>query len=607
MSTVFSEQEAWASHRSGAGVTSLGDGAHPVPLERADGLAIAAIVALWSVSAILAGPRGDFPLNDDWAYGLPVKWLVETGRLRFTDWQCMTLIAQVGWGTLFVGLTGFSFTALRISTLVLGAIGLAATYLTAREFGLPRWLATVLAGLLAVNPVVFGLSLTFLTDVPFWAITTAGIFFLMRGSHRGHGASLWVGWSLILAAALVRQVALAVPLGMVVALALKDGLGRSWLLRAVVPAALLFVLVSIYPMIVQATIGLPSQYYKPQAAMKLTIVELLKFRPGALKPLLSAIGCGLLHLGWWLLPMLLLLPGPQSADRRRRGILPTAAAGMAVLVTALLWATGNLMPLGDDGKILVDLGIGPRTLAHGPPPAPVLFWVIVTAASAYGASWIVLTIALAACRELRLLVSRSGREAIWRVAFLTITGVVYYGAFASFAAWFDRYLLLEAVVVGLLVAWGASRLAGGLPRPSSLAIGTATALALSYWGFAVVASHDYLAWNRARWEVCQDLMTTRHVTPATIDGGFEFNKFYYWVDRPGGTYQPGDDPFGQPGRGDEARDEGQFAVEFGERPGFTVLSRGLVDRWSPLSPGEVLVLERNKEPLAVPAPLQAVP
>ena len=49
-------------------------------------------------AAFAIRPLGDFPLNDDWAFALPVKWLVERGQLQFTDWQAMTLIGQVTLG-----------------------------------------------------------------------------------------------------------------------------------------------------------------------------------------------------------------------------------------------------------------------------------------------------------------------------------------------------------------------------------------------------------------------------------------------------------------------------------------------------------------------------
>ena len=61
-------------------------------------------------------PVGDFPLNDDWAYGLPVEVLLRDHKLRFTDWQWASLVAQVCWGAACLP-GGFSYTALRSPTL----------------------------------------------------------------------------------------------------------------------------------------------------------------------------------------------------------------------------------------------------------------------------------------------------------------------------------------------------------------------------------------------------------------------------------------------------------------------------------------------------------
>src|SRR5262245_36861353 len=43
---------------------------------RADAPCYAALGLLWVVMAFLAKPIGDFPINDDWVYGLSVKALL---------------------------------------------------------------------------------------------------------------------------------------------------------------------------------------------------------------------------------------------------------------------------------------------------------------------------------------------------------------------------------------------------------------------------------------------------------------------------------------------------------------------------------------------------
>jgi hypothetical protein len=81
------------------------------------------LALIWTFMVIVVNPVGNFPLNDDWAYGYSVQALVENGQLRFSDWTASNLFGQVLWGALFCLPFGFSFTALRLSTAVLGFVG----------------------------------------------------------------------------------------------------------------------------------------------------------------------------------------------------------------------------------------------------------------------------------------------------------------------------------------------------------------------------------------------------------------------------------------------------------------------------------------------------
>ena len=81
-------------------------------------------LAVFAVAVVLVNPVGDFPLNDDWSYGSAVKGLVEQGVYRLSDWTAMPLLTQVLWGSLFSLPAGFSFTALRFSTLAMSLLAL---------------------------------------------------------------------------------------------------------------------------------------------------------------------------------------------------------------------------------------------------------------------------------------------------------------------------------------------------------------------------------------------------------------------------------------------------------------------------------------------------
>jgi hypothetical protein len=44
--------------------------------------------------------------------------------------------------------------------------------------------------------------------------------------------------------------------------------------------------------------------------------------------------------------------------------------------------------------------------------------------------------------------------------------------------------------------------------------------------FSSCLSHDYLSWNRARWQGINYLVKDLKITPGFIDGGIEFNGWY---------------------------------------------------------------------------------
>ena len=96
---------------------------------------IAILIIVWGIAICLVNPIGNFPLNDDWAYGRSVKWLVEEGELRYVGWTATNLFSQILWGALFCLPFGFSFTVLRLSTLVLGIVGVIATYCLLKGIG----------------------------------------------------------------------------------------------------------------------------------------------------------------------------------------------------------------------------------------------------------------------------------------------------------------------------------------------------------------------------------------------------------------------------------------------------------------------------------------
>src|SRR5438552_7723253 len=133
-------------------------------------MCLAAIAVGWVALLLIIPPQHEYPIIDDWIYARSVQHQVATGAFEMPAQSQASLVGLTLWGTLWVRLFGFSFTVLTYSTLVLAVAALYAFYGIAREVGAPPWGALLGTGLLAVNPIFFHLSYSFMTDVPFMSL-----------------------------------------------------------------------------------------------------------------------------------------------------------------------------------------------------------------------------------------------------------------------------------------------------------------------------------------------------------------------------------------------------------------------------------------------------
>lgn len=204
------------------------------------GVSLIAVFVLFLAAIALVNPFREAPYDDDWAFGETVKHLLETGHYRLNDWLAPNMPFQTIWGALFCLPASYSFAALRLSTIVLALIGLVAFRALSVEHGIGRGAANLLTLCLASSPLFFKLSLSFLSDVPFVAVTLVATYCYTR-TLRDERWSSWLAASLAATAAIfIRQFGVALVAGLALVW-LADA--RRWrrfsqyLLGVVVPAA----------------------------------------------------------------------------------------------------------------------------------------------------------------------------------------------------------------------------------------------------------------------------------------------------------------------------------------------------------------------------------
>src|SRR5204862_4829716 len=178
---------------------------------------------IWICMVALTNPVGDFPLNDDWAYGYSVPKVIRAGATSF-----LRLDRPESFWTGVVGLTllfAVWFFVYRFAIIYCGSRACRSprNYGILRELKTSRSIATLGALALACCPIYFALSLTFMTDVPFTAFAIASLYFFIRGMRTESRLTIAVSFLLATMAILIRQTGLALPVAFACALLTKKG------------------------------------------------------------------------------------------------------------------------------------------------------------------------------------------------------------------------------------------------------------------------------------------------------------------------------------------------------------------------------------------------
>jgi hypothetical protein len=542
---------------------------------------ISILSIFWILSIILVDPRGDFPLNDDWSYGIAVKNLIERGGFYPTPWTSMPLISQTLWGAIFCIPFGFSFTVLRFSTLSLGLIGIAATYLLLRQIGSNRSLAITGACILAANPIYFSLSHTFMTDVPFTAFLVLALLFFVFYLQKESNIYLIIGGCFTVTAVLCRQLGLFLPVAFTIAVIAKHGISRRSLVRAGFILIMGFGSKFLFDSWLQSNAGLPALYNVQSESLFQVL--------GNPKLIVSISTWNMLifiqYLGLFLLPFMLLLPSPfielKSKLRVLSGILlGVFAAGSAILFLIL----HKVFPQMDN--IITKNGIGPITLHDiylfklpNVEALPAFFWILITVLAILGGSLLFFHIVI---RVIHLYVNRremkNSTDSIINI-FILSACIIYFLPI-TITRPFDRWLipLIPLLCAAIIVPRTAN-----LTKKRFIAVALVSLILIVMAIFSITGTRDYLSWNRVRWQALQNLMEKESISPNEIDGGFEFNGWYLCNSNESITAQ----------KSIWGGNNTRYMITMGPVRGFEFYREYIYDKWLPLGQASIYVLRRT--------------
>lgn len=470
------------------------------------------LTILWFLIILIVNPQGDFPLNDDWCYGKSVKTLTDYGYFKLYNWGEMTLVAHVYFGYFFTNFFGFSFTVLRWSTLLMAGVSIIGVYELCKQIKTSRWIGITCALLCMVNPIFMGLSFSFMTDVPFYSVSIWAFYFFIRAMHTDRWTFLIIAILLCCWAFLIRQIALVFPLAWLITMVYTKKRDLNIFIKALLPTIVLALLYFSYTEIMTSQ-GLLQGRYNDR--LYLLFNEIKQFDIHKIKNVIGYLLVTLSYLGFLLVPV-------HIFYIIKNGIKPFKwlIVLYTFLVTGLLIYTGKVIP--NLHNVWIDFGIGPTTLydyygnfTETPlPRAPKLLWWLVTIVGVFSS----VSFFLRLKQVFQLLITR--KDISQPVVFSLVYFVIYIVPFLIVGV-YDRYLLPLLPATIILLFNRNSKSPSRLFKYNSLVFVFLIGL------FSVCATHDYLSWNRVRWEVITKLKESG-VRPDHIQGGAEYTTWYYF-------------------------------------------------------------------------------
>lgn len=468
------------------------------------------LLAMWIVLAILVNPAGEFPIGDDWSYSKAVHTLMETGEVRLTGWTSMPLIVQIYWGALFSLPFGFSFIALRLSTLVLGFMAGAGVFYLNRGFGLPARFSFICALLSIFNPFFYQLSFTFATDVPFFAFAVWSAFFFVRFFQKRNATDFVLAIILSCMTALIRDIGIALPLSFSLIILFNEKFNKRSLLFSIIAISMISFVWFGYRSWLEHTQGLPELFDDARHRMMKTINSGLTGFVGTFAKNLMYV---FLFIGLYSFPAIFLKLKIILFKDKKNDIINTLllCSPLLLILISLILIPGFTSTAGNFLTDFVFCG----NFNYNPFRGSII--------SHDAIKHIAVIIGLFGIAMYGLLIIKEYKGIIKKTIanpeiFFLIILVIIYVSPILIAGVFNRYLIFLIPFVILI----SELMNKGIPETKKFRFIQIVSICVMII-ISLGASRDLMETGRAKWEALNYLTNAMKIPAAEIDGGFEFN------------------------------------------------------------------------------------
>ncbi len=466
--------------------------------------------------ALAIWPVVEMGVNDEWSYVKTVQVLAQTGHIVYNGWARPILGWQLFLGASFAKLFGFSFTAVRLSILL---VAMAVAFLTQRilvRIGIRQWNATLGTLVLILSPIFLPLSLSFMTDLPGFFVIVLCLYACIRAlqAETDRAALAWICFAAIsnTIGGTARQIAWLGVLVMVPS--------TFWLLRRrphfLLAGSVLYL--GCVAFIFASVHWFHQQFYSHPESLLLPHLT-----PGMLVTLVRNILLGIVDTPLLLLSLFLLFIPAFPRNDRRATVFVVTGGSLCLLFflfelhrhMLFYWLAPYL------GNYLTVYGLVVDSSLHSPGPIVLGYGVRVFVTALLFASMLsFLAVLLVSPRRSSPDSDLDPHISWYRLSVLFGPFTLVYLALlvprATGNLFFDRYLLpIMLLVIIIVLRCYQERVRPLLPVATLIPIAI---VAL----FSIAGTHDSFALFRARLAAINELRAAG-VPPTAIDGGFEYN------------------------------------------------------------------------------------
>ncbi len=533
------------------------------------------IAGLWFVAIVLVNPIGDFPLNDDWAYGKNVYNLTEKGTIQFSDWPAMSLIAHVLWGALFCKLFGFSFTILRISILILSMFGIIAIYSISFQLSKNTILSLLVTLTIAFNPLFFSLSYTYMTDTSFLSVIMLSLLFYIKYLKTEKFIHLIIAVIFTVLSILIRQIGLLLSIAFAISFIIKSKFSLKSFILTVSIILISFLSLYFYEQWLDKIQNVPSHYS--------TIKDLFpKNFSSLIRKIFKRTGIILFYCGLFLSPVVLFFSYKILISNSIKTNVFTIALSIPFIYTFIkAW---KHVPIWN---IFYNLGLGPKLLKDtywGDNLSPQLSNTNMEMIKIFAFISAFFLVFIFINNLWQILKIKQNNYSKHIKLMLVVSIFLYFGFIILNNHYFDRYNLLFFPLLIFFFIFEKELKINSIVKIISFVI----LLFMSV--FSIFATKDYLSWNRSRWKALDYLTTEMEILPTYIDGGFEFNGWHKHSDR---------SPESKNLKSWWFVDKDDYVISFGEICGFSKVKSFSYKKYLPLKQDSIFILKKRITPLFV--------